>query len=74
MFGHFLYSKQAILEQKRKIVNGQKIENFKRGQPMVFLKNWKFENCFVLIKRSLEEVSGDNLYSKNAVQTTKLSI
>lgn len=38
---------------------------------MVFVKNWKFKNCFVLIKRSLEEVSGDNLDSKNAIQNNK---
>ena len=38
---------------------------------MVFVKNWKFKNCFVLIKRSLEEVSGDNLYSKNAIPNKK---
>ena len=38
---------------------------------MVFVKNWKFKNCFVLIKRSLEEVSGDNLYNKNAIPNKK---
>ena len=38
---------------------------------MVFVKNWKFKNCFVLIKRSLDEVSGDNLYSKNAIPNKK---
>ena len=38
---------------------------------MVFVKNWKFKNCFVLIKKSLEEVSGDNLYSKNAIPNKK---
>lgn len=32
---------------------------------------WKFKNCFVLIKRSLEEVSGDDMYSKNAVPNNK---
>ena len=49
MFGHFLYSKQAILEQKRKIVNGQKIENFKRELTYGF--------CIVKICGNLKTVS-----------------
>ena len=38
---------------------------------MVFVKNWKFQNCLFFIKISLQEVSGDNLYSKKAIPNNK---